>query len=253
MATLGPAAKMRRVLDDRVLARLAEFGFAAADRTQGWELLRALGMAQSAPVSTAASNAAPDGLDAWRRRWVRVASVSLLQDFPRVHDKIFAGIKDSKQPAFAAVSVFLDRIAKLEQARDASSRDALAKLRRRGLSDARIAEARRLLTDLKAAATRLTPKLDERRAVLQAAEAALWKYYVEWSEVARAVIKDPRLLQRLGFRGGADDEQPAEPIEPPAQPEAPARVSKTKRRARSNVRSRSRAASTRTALPRGSQ
>lgn len=239
MARLGPAAKMRRVLelliglrDDRVLACLGDYGFTPADREQGWALLRALGLTQAVPVALPATHGALDALDAWRQRWFRLASVSLRPDYPRVHDKIFAGIHQMKQPAFAVVPVFVERVVKLAQARDASSREACAKLRRRGLTDERIAEARQLVTAVQNPVHRELPNLDERRAQLKAAEASLWKYYVEWSQVARTVIKDPRLLQLLGFRGGADDEAPAEPREQPASPVEAARAVKTKRRTR---------------------
>ena len=58
MARLGPAAKMRRVLefllglrDDRVLGCLTEFGFTEQDREKGWDVLRALGLTQAVPTS----------------------------------------------------------------------------------------------------------------------------------------------------------------------------------------------------------
>jgi hypothetical protein len=33
----------------------------------------------------------------------------------------------------------------------------------------------------------------------EAALAAVWAWYLEWSEVVRVVVKDPRLLRKLGF------------------------------------------------------
>jgi len=64
-----------------------------------------------------------------------------------VHDNNFFGIDTPKQPSFAVVPVLLDRIAKLEHTRAATSRDACAKLRRQGLSNERFAEARQLMTE----------------------------------------------------------------------------------------------------------
>lgn len=114
MPRLGPDAKLRRVLefmmglrDDRVLQALAECGLTAADREKGWELLRILGSTQK--VSTPEFTSEPlMALDAWRQRWLRVVRVSLVQDFPRVYDQIFAAIDDSRMPSFAVVPVFTD-------------------------------------------------------------------------------------------------------------------------------------------------
>jgi hypothetical protein len=243
MATLGPAAKMRRVLefliglrDDRVLAALADYGFTADDRDKGWELLRGLGLTQAVPKSVPFTNATLVALDAWRQRWMRIVSVSLVQDFPRVYDQIFSGIDEPKKPSFAVVPVLADRIEKLERAKDATSRAALAKLRKRGLSSERMAEARRLVTDFVGTKPPEMPDMNARRTKIHAAETALWNYFVEWSHIARTVIKEPRLLELLGFRGGAtDDEQPTAIAEQPS-PASPA--TQTKRATRSKKKPR---------------
>lgn len=90
MARLGAAAKMRRVLafliglrDDRVSVVLAEYGFSARERNQGWDLLRALVLTQAVPTTVPAVNASLVALDTWRQHWMRIAQVTLEQDFPR--------------------------------------------------------------------------------------------------------------------------------------------------------------------------
>ena len=55
---------------------------------------------------------------------------------------------------------------------------------------------------------------EQRRAEIHRAEAALWNYYREWSQIAQAVIKDERLLKRLGYR---DEESPDEESVAPAK------------------------------------
>jgi len=135
-----------------------------------------------------------------------------------VYDQIFAGIDDSRKPAFAVVPVFADRIDKLQRANDAMSRAALGKLRRRGLTDERIAEARQAFARFRSAESQPLPDLNSRRAKIQAAELALWKYFVEWGQIARAAINEPRLLALLGYGAGTNDDE--EQPEPPQSVES---------------------------------
>lgn|GEM_PF-3383632 len=228
MATLGTAAKMRRVLefllglrDDRVGAALATCGFSASDRERGWTLLRNLGMTQAAPPPAALDHAPDAALDGWRYQWLRIAKVSLELDFPRVHDQIFAGI-GWNQPSIAVLSKFLARYEKLQRAADGPSRAAVAKLAARGLTSERIQEARELMMGF--AVLKPVQVIDPaiRRAAVTAAEAALWNYYLEWSQIARAVIKKPRLLSLLGFGAPTDDAEPEQPPTAAGAPAAPA-------------------------------
>lgn len=215
MARLGAAAKMRRVLDfliglrdDRVSAVLAEYGFSAHERNQGWDLLRALGLTQAIPMAVPQVNGSLVALDTWRQHWMRITQVSLARDFPRVHSQIFSGIEQPRQLSVAIVPIFADRVDELERAKDANSRAALAKLRKRGLTKARLDEARKLVEDFQHAKLPALPDVELRRAQIRKAETALWKFYVEWSQITRAAIQEPRLLELLGFRGGtADDGQ----------------------------------------------
>ena len=246
MARMGPAAKLRRVLefliglrDDRVLAALADCGFGAIDRARGWELMSELGLTQAVPTTTPVTSAPLQALDAWRQKWARIASVSLVQNFPRVYDQIFSGIAEARQPSFAVVPTLVDRIDKLARANDATSRAALAKLRKRGLTSERLAEGRQLFAGIQRTQLPILPDLDARRAKIHAAEAALWNYFVEWGQIARATIKEPRLLELLGYRGGAADDEPQAPsvaVEQTAPALAPA--TKAKRRVRSKKKSR---------------
>jgi len=111
----------------------------------------------------------------------------------------------------------------LQRASDATSRAALSKLRRRGLTDERIAEGRLAFAQFRNAKPKPLPDLAARRAQIHAAERELWSYFVEWGQIARATIKDPRLLAKLGYgTGTADEEEPetstvAERTSPPAK------------------------------------
>lgn len=216
MARLGPAGKVRRLLefllglrDDRVLAALAERGFSDADRAKGWDLLRALGMTQCVLPPTSMTNSALDPLDAWRHEWLRLVHVSLAHGFAEADAKLFRRIDKATLASPEVVSVFLSRFEKLERSNDATTQAALAKLRERGFTAARRDEARQMLREFLQFNPPEIPDPEVRRAAIRQAEAALWAYYVEWSQIARTVIKDVRLLELLGFREGRGDDEEA--------------------------------------------
>lgn len=56
--------------------------------------------------------------------------------------------------------------------------------------------------------------VEEQEAALEAAEAAMWGWYLEWSKIARIAIKQRPLLRQLGFlsvRRGSEEEETEEP------------------------------------------
>lgn len=133
----------------------------------------------------------------------------------------------------AIVPIFADRIDKLELAKGANSCAALAKIRKRGLTNARLDEARKLIEDFRNAKPPQLPDVELRRAQIRKAETALWNFYVEWSQIARAAIQEPRLLELLGFNGGAADDEQQEPAPTDeSNLTAPAPVTQAMRRAR---------------------
>ena len=82
-----------------------------------------------------------------------------------------------------------------------AGKDARKLLARRGLTPKVIDEAKALLeqvTTLEEVPAEL-PDLEEERTRLTEAEDAMWAWYLEWAEIARAAIKDRALLRRLGF------------------------------------------------------
>src|SRR5690606_24103354 len=69
---------------------------------------------------------------------------------------------------------------------------------KRGLTPALVGDIEALLARLPALqrnAAPLGPTPEER----QAAEDAMWGWYLEWSQIARVAIRDGRLLRQLGF------------------------------------------------------
>jgi hypothetical protein len=223
MASLGTAGKLRRVFefliglrDDRVLVALGARGFGEEQHARGWELLTALGLTRVAALPAPKTNQAELALTAWRYEWLRIARASLEQDFPTVHEQLFGGLYKRRSETLGIVLAFLARFDKLQRASDATSRAALAKLRTRGLTSERIDEVRQFIEAMRRPAEPAPERGNaaKRRAATHKAETALWAYYVEWSQIARAVIKDERLLKLLGYRGAqTNDESEAEPAQ----------------------------------------
>ena len=204
MARLTDRQRLVRVLDflvgaghPKVQALLATRGFAAADAEEGFRLLREA----SAGFYSGTSDAPPPEaavafLDSWKNRWLPIVQASLGRHFPAVARKVLRNVGPTKGVILlVTIPTLLDHIAELEHSDLESERRAHALLARRGLTPAVVDQARVLLDDLKRAPATVpeSPKL--RGPTLE----ALWSWYLEWSQTARVVISDRRLLRRLGF------------------------------------------------------
>ena len=101
-------------------------------------------------------------------------------------------------------------------------------MQKRGLTDERVQEAKRLVDKALHPARVEMPDPELRRMAIRKTESELWDYYLEWGQIARAVIKDERLLALLGYRSGnADDESTRESAEALA---VEARITRKRRR-----------------------
>lgn len=182
-------------LEDRTIrAALAGHGFSDGDLERGWELLRGLGRARRPARRASPSEAEVSGpLDAWENRWFVVADAALAANHPKVHTWLFRRL--TRQSGFRvvlSVSALIDRLRKLEQGVSQlgeEAGEARALLERRGLTNRVLSEAERLLEDLKGVSVSqsdLEPHGD-----VDAAEAAMWNWYLEWSRIARGDSRAP--------------------------------------------------------------
>lgn len=227
--TLGrKAGRVLRLLlgvsTPRVASSLAAYGFGEKDVNEGWERLRALsGRRFASRASAAPDPSLLERLDAFENQWFPVARATLRRHHPEVGDWLFDDLDRTESLDVAlSVGTFLDRLARLEKLDLPGAGAALILLARRGLTDGVVAEARSLLGQLpkgreSPVARGVTP--GERRA----AEEALWSWYLEWSQIARVAIHDPRLLARLGLLRPELDEADAidsdELVLPPLVPQ----------------------------------
>lgn len=78
----------------------------------------------------------------------------------------------------------------------------------RGLTDEQIAKARALITELGTLSEAEDEPVDPE--AFKKSEAALWGWYMEWSQVARAAVKQKALLRAMGFgsrsSGGTEED-----------------------------------------------
>ena len=219
MARMRVSQKAHRVVDFlvglghwRARAALQTQGFTAQDLEEGWARLRAL----SAPGGIAFEPVvlAPDllgALQAFERRWYPVCEIVLRVNFPAVHAVVFHKlVRTEGTQVVAAIAVLLDRLEAVERPREEGGfgeegRRARALLAKRKLTEEVIAEGRALLRQLgRAPEAPSEEELDELdREARAAAEARLWSWYLEWSTLARLVIRDRSLLRSLGFRRDA--------------------------------------------------
>jgi hypothetical protein len=222
MPSLSLSAKQSRVLqllvglsrNARARRALIAHGLTEAEYEEGWRLLRA----SATPIFDVAQLPAPNldpgklsALDAWENKWFPVIRATLGRRAPAVAGFVFHELSQAEGPAvILTVSTFLDRIQALEDGTQGTAtlegRDvALQAIVARGLDAAARAEARSLLQALGQLDTSEPPAPID----TEQAEAALWSWYLEWSQVSQSVIADRKALRALGFLRAArlgDDE-----------------------------------------------
>jgi hypothetical protein len=199
------ALKLLLGLRKRAIAgALAGHGLGQADIEEGWTLLKEMGAGKLEALPPAgADTTLLDDLDAWENRWFPIAGACLRRRFPDIHARVFLNLSQSRGIELAlSVGCFVDRIDGLTAGGPdgAAARELLS---RRGLTDGVLAQARTMLERLRRPmepdGTEPDPQHEQR---LERAEAALWAWYLEWSQIARTAIKSRPMLRMLGFLGG---------------------------------------------------
>lgn len=209
---------LRGLTNARVGTYMVKAGFTQADLDEGWTLFR---RAAGDRLAVRTDGSEPDPkivaqLDEFENRFFPIVRATLHRRWPAFEAEVFLNLEQTTGPAVAVtVLTLLDRVAKLE---GAGADEARAVLAQRGFNAEAIADATGLLTEMGSLAAPLTfdPELD--REQREAAEADAWAWYLEWSEIAQANIKNGKLLQRLGYNSGGrprkvEGEEAAAPTE----------------------------------------
>lgn len=187
---------------DPSIARLmAEYGFDKEVLDEGWDRFRDVAGGRLAARPIGSLNAALiQDIDAWENRWFPICSAVLRRHFPAVHEQVFLNLTQTEgAEVVVSVGTLLDRLDALpaHDGKDGDDgEDILAMLAAHGMSAEVLAQGRALVARATVVAES-APTVDEEELALR--EQEMWSYYLQWSTIARSVIKDRRMLRRLGF------------------------------------------------------
>jgi hypothetical protein len=134
-------------------------------------------------------------LDAWENRWLLITRAALTRHYPELAKSVFLNIRQTSGAGLViSLPTLLSRITALETG-NARQRRARELLVRRGLTEQVLNEAKALLTELTQSPATELPPPRLRQPTLE----ALWSWYLDWSQTARATIADAKLRKVLGF------------------------------------------------------
>ncbi len=202
-----------------ILRALEDRGYSKAEQLEGWKRLHdATGFRENLPpedTNDASVRSAIEELDAAKTLVFRIAKASLVHRYPRQAELLFHGVDSARGPASVLrLEILLDRLDALEigAGREATRAEDLAVLKvieQRALT----ATERTRLRQLIAIAKRAPPvtdsidrKAEQRRQMERLAHLRHW--YVEWSEIARAVVHRGDFLIRLGLASRRANKHP---------------------------------------------
>jgi len=202
--------------DPEVATKLSAHGFSEETLQEGRELLNGALLAQPAP----AEGVSPElirAFDAFENTWFPIAKHALMRHQPEIAKAFFANIvRADGVTTTATVAMFVERVEALEAgALGEGSADARQLLLERGVTTTVIGEAKGMLAEL----GKIPGPYEDGSAELTAAMSAMWRWYLEWSGIARVVIKKRHLLRKLGFRRHhAEEPEPADATVTAANP-----------------------------------
>jgi hypothetical protein len=203
-------------------------GYNDLEQAEGWRLVHAAS-GYSEPEST--TNDAADtavrqaiaDLDNWDESGFRRAHAALERLHPEQDAFVFNGLEASRGPtAVLGVAKFLDRLDTLEKGSEAE-RAAIATLTQRGITPVVRQQLRELITVAQTANPVQPRPVNPTTEAEQQSLEALFAWYKDWSETARAVIRrrDQLILLGLAKRkshkdddDSADDHASATPSNP---------------------------------------
>ena len=212
MAELSIGEKAERVLkfalgarQPRVVRALSPYGFTEEELQEGWTLLSQLTDNKLDVVSSVIDQRLVGELDAWENHWFAIIEIVLRNNFPNVHAVVFRNLSQTEgAEVIISVSTLLDRLDAIVKPRDEGGlgdegRAARARLERRGVTTDVVGVARDILAQIGSFEPMPEGEGEEPVETVEDAEKRLWSWYLEWSVIARAAIRDRRLLRSLGF------------------------------------------------------
>ncbi len=232
MAKLTIGQKATRVVaflmgirNPRIAAALEAHGFTEDDLATGWRTVAGLTKGRlGLKLEERTDPKLVEEIDAWENKWFPIVSAVLQHNHPAAHELVFRNLTQTSGPeVVVSVGTMLERLEQLpkDKAEGGLGREGRAArelLTRRGLDRKVITQAQGYLK--RAAQFDPTPNTGRNVTVEEelAAEREMWRWYLEWSGIARVAISDRRLLRQLGFLQNASGKI-VEDVEPePAEP-----------------------------------
>ena len=186
-----------------VTKQLAPYGFTEEDRDEGVGFFGKVARTRVNRVGRTQDNSALIIVDRFGNKWFPLARLSLTRRFPAVSTALFANLNRANgKPVVWNVTFFLERLTEMNNPNGTFGPDgpaARALLEKRGLTAEEIAPVTVALAELDSYAqpeVESDEPTDEER---KADEDAMWAWYLEWSGIARRVIKDGNVLRLLGL------------------------------------------------------
>ena len=198
-----------------VAQQLRPFGLTALTLDFGWKLFADVTDLRWEKVLSKPTRRADvvTEADAFEDEWVPVIKIVLQAHYPQIADKLFAELVRTEGKAAAiSVHVLLERLEAMKTGESPfgeEGKNAYEYLQTRGLSDDIVSGAKNGISRLKSVQEEKVVVFDE--VALQKAEAAMWSFYLEWSAIARHVIKDGNILRELGFKKRTGGRTPKAP------------------------------------------
>jgi hypothetical protein len=194
-----------------VCSAMVGCGMRDADAQHGWSLLQAMGAIRldKTPPPAPKSAGIRDVHD-WQTRWFPIVEATLRARFPGLAVAFFNNLSPRSGPeVMVSAQLLVDRIDRLADAAGTFGPDgpcARVVMAERGFTAAVLDRGKALLAGVHRPEMGPSPEPDDE--AIACDEAALWRWYGEWSAIARASVKEHALLRRMGFRmvGGAGDE-----------------------------------------------
>ena len=205
MAKLTIGQKSTRLLyflmglrNHAIAGELARFGFGQDTLDEGWTLLRSVAgdRLEAVPIPPTSDEVA--ALDGWENRWFPIVGAVLKRHHPAEHAQVFNNLTQTTGPEVVlSVGTLLTRLDAIAAAPSGGAvQDTLV---RHGFTAEVVAKARLLMTRIMQVSQQPSSGTVVSPEELLLRERAMWDFYLQWSTIARSVIRDRRMLRQLGF------------------------------------------------------
>jgi hypothetical protein len=165
-----------------------------------------------------------DRVGEWYRVAYDIADATLRSEYPELHGQVFDKLSKARgAKGVLHAKLLLSRLDDLAGSDNPASSSALALLAKRGLDRSQLEVGKELIRgEHRVGQPSPPPGYEEAEHQREADEAALWEWYLSWSQIARTVVASKRLRIRMGIsqmgRSGSveppndDDDDDREPV-----------------------------------------